>query len=89
MHYSPLQSLKHFRLEMINEFLLLTLCYHLLCFTDLTDILIQIETVEPSFQAIVVLIILVNLVSLIYEAVCPRDSSCTSVEDNCFKRSLN
>ena len=85
---SPLKSRKHFRLEVINELLLLALCYHMLCFTDLTDIVSQLETVQPSFQSITVLIVMINMVSLIYDTVC-RDKCTKFVEDKVLKRKQN
>lgn len=37
-HMKPFLSKKQLRLEMFNELMILFLCYHLFCFTDLTDI---------------------------------------------------
>lgn len=67
----PFELSKNHKLETANELLLLFLCYHMICFTDLTDLETQIEHVQPSFIVTFVLLIIVNFIALIVDFVSP------------------
>ena len=63
-HVKPFNSSKLLRLEMINEAILLFMCYHLFCFTDLTSQDSQVQVIMYSFLISIALLIAINLFSL-------------------------
>lgn len=63
-HVKPFQSLMQMRLEAANEMLLLSLFYHMLCFTNLTQISSQVSTIQFSFLANILFLVALNLFSL-------------------------
>ena len=68
----PFQLLKNHRLETMNEMLLLFLCYHMICFTDITELSSQIDNIQPSFIYTVLLMICLNMVALILDVFSPQ-----------------
>lgn len=68
-HVQPFQSKKILRIEIFNEMSLLFLCYHLFCFTDLTDLQSQNGMIMDSFLVTIFAIIAVNLVMLIQDII--------------------
>ena len=67
----PFQLRKSHYLETANELLILLLCYHMICFTDLTDLQSQVEEIQPSFIFIFVFMISLNLIALIIDVFSP------------------
>lgn len=57
----PFQSRKQVRIEIFNELVIVFMCYHMFCFTDLTDLNAQIEPIMYSFLASVAIIVICNI----------------------------
>lgn len=68
-HARPFRSNVQHYLERLNELILLALCYHMLCYTDLTLIDSQITVIQSSFLAIIGILVILNILSVINTAV--------------------
>ena len=64
----PFWSRKLMILESFNEAMIMTLCYHMICFTDLTIIEHQLSPIQYSFLILIAFMIVVNLFSIFITA---------------------
>ena len=60
-HVKPFINRQELILEISNEMIILYICYHLFCFTELTALEAQVTTIMNSFLAAVALLVIVNL----------------------------
>ena len=64
----PFWSRKLLILETFNEAIIMALCYHMICFTDLTTIENQLSPIQYSFLILIAFLIVANLFSIFYTA---------------------